>query len=581
MDEKKYPEETNQGNPTEAGAVGMESNNVEPVVQPTQPSVDPTVVSQEPTPSVVEPIQPTMPNPTPDPVQPDLGGVSAMPEPSTAQPNVDPTAVPQEPTPSVVEPIQSTMPNQPDLGGTIPPQEPTNPAASGPEPKKNTVPFVLLGAILVLVIGLFGFTILNSNPKRIIINSIKTGKESLDKEMDGSPMFDLGKDYTVKGDMKLNVSSDLFTQGLNTTDPETQVYAKLMENLNKVDFQYEYAQDVTNKKLAFDMNASLNQEPLFQMTYYNENNKQYVFLGKLLDKWIGMEDYNIFETLDNEAAQEDLDYVYNVVIKSLNKNLDKDYFKTEKATIQLNGKDEKVDKTMLVLDNKKANTLIEKVITDIQNDKKANDIVVKNSPEFKEYKFKETEILTDNQMIIYSVYTKGLMKEVVKYQLEDQGVVTNTGIMYTKNTTPVLEIYQNDKTQVKFEVKDEKDTINILVKNGSDTQVGTIKVTDKEDQITVDANFSMDGMNFVLKADTTMQEVSKKKEYKGTTKLSLNVTQDSANVVSLTIDGTSNATKGADVKQNPAGAVDQNSLTLTDQQKLQENLTNLLIKLMS
>ena len=174
--------------------------------------------------------------------------------------------------------------------------------------KKVVAVIVIIIAISLLVAG--GFLIFqNYSNKNRIVTSFNDLKSSLEKTFNTNNNEDeLNTRKTVTGNTKFQINPLLG----NSEDGSNII----INNLNNTILNYEYRLDTEAKKMYFDGSLLFNMQEMIGINFYQNENMSYIFLRNIFDKYITIEDTDIFTYLEeNTNSKEDIDYVYNLMIK--------------------------------------------------------------------------------------------------------------------------------------------------------------------------------------------------------------------------------------------------------------------------
>ena len=395
------------------------------------------------------------------------------------------------------------------------------------------------------------------------------------------------KSYTVTGKANLTIQSDLFTM----MDPTYEMYQTLIANLNKMEHQYTYQVDQEKEEMVLDWNTTLNQSPFLNVTFVNQNKKGYVLLKGIYDYYLDTGDFNLFETINQSADVEDQTYLYNFIVDAVKKHLKSDYFIKTKAEATIDGKKQNVDKISLVLDSHNTSEIMIAVVEDIKNDKKANDIINSVYSEFESYeptiqqnKAKETKILV-------SAYTDGLMSSAVQYDLSIVEWVTDyddfdynkaqynlkeqiTTLRYTFGENDVIRMLTDEQTTFEAEIVKNDNGFTAVMKDGKNQDLGNLQLVTSDKGITY--TFSLEDGSTSLKIVFDNQYESKDQ---ATSSFTFDLSSQGSNLLSINATSSATIQDGTDIKIDVDNAVSIDDLTVEQEQQIQQNLTNLMMRL--
>ncbi len=401
-----------------------------PVDQPTQP-VQPQV--EQP----VQPVQPQVQQPTQQPVQ---------------NPQVNQTAFTQPTAPNFNAAQQ--QPKKKGKGGLI------------------AVIIILLALLIAVVGGIAFFFGVYQSPeqvyRRIVGSAIDTYSSELDK---------LGYD-TVKSTIELSANTDL--KGVDSS---------ITELINNIDVSLNTQVDMKNQKVLANIETDYNKKDLLNAQVYSsvKDEKTYVYLKDFFDKYIEVDmDSNayssikeIFESKRKITDKKDtIKKALNVVKKEITNSIKKEYCSSEKAKVNINGKDVNTTKNTIKMNGKQ---FASEVTTIIKNLKESKEFLAcfEDSDKVKEALENAISELDDtstdeSSIIEINVYMTGIIKQqMVKFEVK----------------------IEESEQKVAFEVtKIEENNYKIIAsQDGKEVMNGTIAVEKKNEnegiaKITVNIN---------------------------------------------------------------------------------------------
>ena len=186
--------------------------------------------------------------------------------------------------------------------------------------KKTIAIIVIIIAVGLLVAG--GILVYQnySNKNRIVtsFNELKADLEKvipLNNENSNTPIK-----QTVTGTTTFTINP-IFGNSSDGSDI-------IINNLNNSSFNYQYRLDTEAKKMYLDGSLVLNAAETLGINFYQNENISYIFLRNIFDKYIMINDNDIFSYLEeNQKAIDDINYIYDKVIESLGNNITNDDIK--------------------------------------------------------------------------------------------------------------------------------------------------------------------------------------------------------------------------------------------------------------
>ena len=487
--------------------------------------------------------------------------------------------------PRIIQPIpQPAVPNQNDVINSVP-LVPVEPAKKKKNKKKMI--FILIGIIIIVLGAIGGFVYfgLKTNSKNAFLLSLNSIKSDLVTMMEPATytVTTLGDKYEGEGNFKINLASDMFT---DEASEDYAAFLPMIENINKIDFKYSFGQDLENKKALLNFTPSLNNENLINFKYYAVNNKQYMLFEDILNKYIEIEDseLNLSDSYDYNKTEEEMNYLYEVVLTSLNKNLKSEYFTKEDVTIQIDGEDKDVVKSTLVLDEKNVSELTANILEDLKADKRTNEFISKYYPEFKDYVLEVEENTVNGGKLYFSTYMNKLTGKQYKYEIKTVDEEEISLLTYTLNKQREIIISNISKSY-----PEDNMTYKILISMGDNETI--IEVTDKDSKQIMKMSLSEEKMTMTFKAESEgttiegsyaseLETVKEGSDYKLTTNGTLKITQGEINIITLSMVGDFSAKNGATINEDITNAIKSEDMTYEESDKIMTGIMNALATLM-
>ncbi len=484
--------------------------------------------------------------------------VNSQPMPSKST-QTSPQPMPNKPTQTSPQPI----PNREST-----PQKPQN--VSGDTQSESIVKgdkkikkswFSKIFLILIIsVIAVFSaFYLYKSNPKRLLVKGIAelaANFEHLSKPIKNT-FVNIDGNKNISGNINLNLQLNI--------DEEVKIddvpldYQKIVENINNTNFKYNYQKDLTNNNILFGLLGNLNGNDLFNVKFLNVENKQYVFLKDIFEKYIELGNVEAVSNVDVNTNIGDIKYLWEIVTKSLNKNIKESYIKSERIKINLNQKEVNTKKTTLNLTKQNQKELFKNLILDLKNDEQAVKILSKYNSEFANKDINEIiEKLEIEKNFAFSIYYKDITNKIVMMELVDE--VDNNKIVYTKGNEDTVEIITNNEViyRATFKIEEEKFIINAKTKEDS---IITINGKQNKDDYTytwnlISGDYTVTG-NYILKQVT----VTNNQEYNTNRDFNVKVAQKGKEILSLNVIDNAKITNDVQINDKFDGAVKISDLT--------------------
>ena len=418
--------------------------------------------------------------------------------------------------------------------------------------KKIIVTIVIIVAIGLLVAGGILLYQNYSNKNRIVtsFNELKTALTetlNLDKNTTNTKIT-----QTVTGSTRFNINPML-----GNSEDGTDV---VIGNLNNSTFNYEYRLDTESKRMYMDGSLLLNATELLGINFYQAEDISYVFLRNIFDKYIVMEDSDIFTYLEeSKKATDDINYIYDKIIESLGNNITNDDIKVTNVDLK--------KKITLELNSKRLNEISKNIVNDLKKDKKAKKILGSSLDELDT----SSSTTDNNNSLYYSIYL--VKSEIVTYEAGVKDNSKDYSIEFNDGTEKSFVIKEGNTESLKAIIEENNGTTTINL-SSDNTSIGTITINDNNISLSIGDASTGVLLNANLTSSTENNVI--------TTTFNMAISSYGSNIDVLTVTDTKTVTDGvADFSNiNPTNNIDINSLTETDITTIQTNLMTILYNFM-
>lgn len=420
--------------------------------------------------------------------------------------------------------------------------------------KKIIVTIVIIVAIGLLVAG--GILVYQnySNKNRIVtsFNELKTALAetlNLDENTTNTKIT-----QTVTGSTRFNINPMLG----NSEDGSDVVIG----NLNNSTFNYEYRLDTESKRMYMDGSLLLNATEMLGINFYQAEDISYVFLRNIFDKYIVIENSDIFTYLEeSNQAVEDVNYIYDKIIESLGNNIATD-------DIKVTNQDGK-KKISLELNEERLNDISKNIVNDLKKDKKAKEILGNSLDELDTTTSSSSS--DNNSYLYYSIYLE--KDDIVTYEFGLNDSDGNYSIEFNNGSEKSFVIKEGNTESLKAVIEESNGTTTINL-SSDNTSIGTITINDNNISLSIGDASTGVLLNANLTSSTENNII--------TTTFNMAISSYGSNIDVLTVTDTKTVTDGvADFSNiNPTNNIDINSLTETDITTIQTNLMTILYNFM-
>ena len=420
--------------------------------------------------------------------------------------------------------------------------------------KKIIVTIVIIVAIGLLVAG--GILVYQnySNKNRIVtsfneLKSALTETLNLDENTTNTKIT-----QTVTGSTRFNINPML-----GNSEDGTDV---VIGNLNNSTFNYEYRLDTESKRMYMDGSLLLNATELLGINFYQAEDISYVFLRNIFDKYIVIENSDIFTYLEeSNQAVDDVNYIYDKIIESLGNNITTD-------DIKVTNQDGK-KKISLELNDERLNEISKNIVDDLKKDKKAKEILGNSLDELDTTTSSSSS--DNNSYLYYSIYLE--KDDIVTYEFGLNDSDGNYSIEFNNGKEKSFVIKEGNTESLKAVIEESNGTTTINL-SSDNTSIGTVSINDNNISLSIGDASTGVLVNANLTSSTENNII--------TTTFNMAISSYGSNIDVLTVTDTKTVTDGvADFSNiNPTNNIDINSLTETDITTIQTNLMTILYNFM-
>ncbi|MDD4706584.1 MAG: hypothetical protein PHS24_05205, partial [Bacilli bacterium] len=435
----------------------------------------------------------------------------------------------------------------------------------------------------ILILGITGRFIIfsinkNSNNAFLLsLGKLKTEMSDIVKPLSFLPT-DYGNNYSIDGKMDINITYN------QDNLEEYAIFKEVIDAINKIDFNYAVKIDSANKKLLYVFNPTIDNEELFNLKFYNQNKSNYVFLGNIYDKYIQLEDteFEVTETIDYSLIKEEINQIYNVVVKSLKKNLKEEYFIKENTTIKLGTESKEVLKSTLVLDEKNVSEITINIIKSLKENKETKKIITKYVPEFFDEELEVVENTKDGPVLYFSTYMNKITGKQYRYEIESKSEYEDFSATYNLGEKKELIISNNYKyygdniVTYKLLIDTNKEKTNIEMKDTNNETIMTLELT--KEKIVYSQNTKMDDQNAEVNFTYEFKEGKNNEEYEIIISGLLELTENNEELLTININSDNLLKKKVNIDETLKDIIKFDEMTEEDFNQIINELYNIYAK---
>lgn len=432
--------------------------------------------------------------------------------------------------------------------------------------KKLVVGLIILGLILIAGGGVLTYF---SSPSYVSKTVIKEFGQKATELMNSRIETGLEDNYKTTSNIKMNLKSDYFS-ALATMDPSYAMISNLLNNLSNTENNITMVQDKENKKLFFNLDSKLSGQSLINTKYLVENATAYYSIDGVTNTYVNNGNNNYFESLNSSTTtNENLKYLIEKIAESMANNLEESYL-SESYT-------DEYKVITITLTEQNIVTYGNKIINDLKNDEKANQIMTGYNANFSEVKLTEKDV-TGTGTIKVNIYLDKILSQVSQYELElGNG---NKCIYYKENGKEIVElISEEETTTLEIEKHGEKTEINI--KDGSNASLGTVTISQTSTNYDIVANITSEEATLDFGYNYQITNLKKSTSYDSAATITIKMTAQNTTIIDGTITVTSQTTNDTTISEDTSSSVLASTLSGTQKELLQQKIALIILSLMS
>lgn len=432
--------------------------------------------------------------------------------------------------------------------------------------KKLVVGLIILGLILIAGGGVLTYF---SSPSYVSKTVIKEFGQKATELMNSRIETGLEDNYKTTSNIKMNLKSDYFS-ALATMDPSYAMISNLLNNLSNTENNITMVQDKENKKLFFNLDSKLSGQSLINTKYLVENATAYYSIEGITNTYVNNGNNNYFESLNSSTTtNENLKYLIEKIAESMANNLEESYL-SESYT-------DEYKVITITLTEQNIVTYGNKIINDLKNDEKANQIMTGYNANFSEVKLTEKDV-TGTGTIKVNIYLDKILSQVSQYELELEN--GNKCIYYKENGKEIVElISEEETTTLEIEKHGEKTEINI--KDGSNTSLGTVTISQTSTNYDIVANITSEEATLDFGYNYQITNLKKSTSYDSAATITIKMTAQNTTIIDGTITVTGQTTNDTTISEDTSTSVLASTLSGTQTELLQQKIALIILSLMS
>lgn len=369
---------------------------------------------------------------------------------------------------------------------------------------------ILLIATIFIGVGLYLNSI--SKPKYIFTKAIDIYKNKINNYNKSSEDLNLKDKYSIEGKISFDLDSEIYKKG--QTEDDIKKY-NIINNLNKSNTTFKIQKDQSKNTGYIELLEKIEDEEIINAKYYIADSTKYYFINDIVNTYINDGSCNYFESLNKDNTEkENIDYLYNFIIKSIKNNLREEYFTTKE--------DKNENIASIKLNNSNIKSILNNLLNDLKKDKKSRNILDNIDKRILKTKIKEDKTyLEKDEYYKISIYTTKILHKPIKYKLEHITKDDRKTFIYEGNENKgTLYYLDNEITTYIIDVELKNNEIKATIKDSSNEKIGEFKVEKDNYNLTINYVFDDDQTKIDLIYSSKYTKVKKNTSYNNEKKLS-------------------------------------------------------------
>ena len=378
--------------------------------------------------------------------------------------------------------------------------------------KKIVLVIVFCFSIISISIGLYINNL--SKPKNILKESIFFIHNQGKKYLLSDEILYVGDNYTSKSSIDFNLNSEYYLRDSKSNEDSLKKY-NFIKNISNMNTNLLIKQDVKNEIKYMELSQKIGDEDIFGYKRLIDNSTEYYFINGILNNYVNNGTCNYFESLSEEnTTRSNAIYLYDFIFNSLQNNMKDEYFDSYDIIESINSKNINVHKITIKFNNKNVREILNNILKDLKNDKKANNILSSVYSDFNKYKVKDKiNFFSKDEYYELSIYTSKFLCKPLKYELiHMNGDVKEKHIIEKNNNSFDYYYLENDSVSYNVNVVVNDNSILGKIYNSSSKEIGEflleIKDNNKYFNYTFDDSINKIGLKYSSKYDKVKNNTS-------------------------------------------------------------------------
>lgn len=442
--------------------------------------------------------------------------------------------------------------------------------------KSSILVFIL--SLILLTLGFYYEYF--ANPQRIIKKSLNELGNNIISTIE---MFDFDTGITIdsskKSTMKITANSSNYSSNIDISKLNKKLtslnYSKLSQNLSDTTIEMQTITDTKNKTKLVAFTGNIAGKDPFTIKKLIENSTEYYYNSNIRNNYINLGNNTYFETITQKNTPRDnFKYIYDISLNSFAENLN-DQLKLTKH--------KEYNKISISLDKKNIDEISANVLNTLQKDQRSKTILAGSNYQNIKKLLKNLKLISNSSTFKINIYTEKYTYKIKSYEMiyHDKDEVTITYIINdTKSGKGTIKV--NNDLKYKYSYQNLPLSKEIIVYNQNNEKIGETSIEKTTTGIIFDSNTITNYKELNINYIYNILNLKKNKSYEEQQQLIIrSSSSEDKSILNLNMTITSLVTSKNKIDEATASSIIKGSLTLSEQQELDNTYINIFNKLNS
>ena len=217
-----------------------------------------------------------------------------------------------------------------------------------------------------------------------------------------------------------------------------------------------------------------------------------------------------------------------------------------------------------------------KIINDLKNDEKANQIMTGYDKNFSKAKVTKSDVASLGTVTI-NIYIDKFIGQIKKYEIKSN----DDAITYYEGQNKVIEIRNKDELVTKLDITTNGDKIDIKITDGNNTNIGNLSINKTSTNYDVVANITTEEFSANFGYNSQITNLKQGNSYDSSTIISLDITANDTVLLNGTIEITSTTTNDTAINEDVSNSVLASTVGSTPSDLVMQKIAEIMVRLSS